>query len=72
MKKIKLFHINLELTEVLEEDPGLFPLFSTSRIVLGADQIKSVLDIFSNQIQNFINLTINNNNLKKIKKEELK
>ncbi len=64
-KKEKMFKLKLKLEEIIHgEDMIVFPIFSNSQTILGIDQIKATLDVLNEQLLNFINSVLVENNKK--------
>lgn len=60
MPNEKIFRLKLKLEEVIiEDDTGLFPLFSNSQTSSGVDQIKPILNGFNEQLLKFIDVSLN-------------
>jgi len=65
MKNGKLFRLVIKLDEVVEEELGLFTVFSNKQICSGIDKIKATLDVFNNQLNEFIEKVLIPNQKKK-------
>ncbi len=64
-EKEKMFKMKLKLEEIIHgEDMIVFPIFSNSQTISGIDQIKPVLENFTEQLHKFIKSILIQNNKK--------